>query len=354
MSDDQRRRFQEVLEGLRTDPSFSKVNCNYMHLGHERAQELAAALTGHTSVTSLLLDQSHIGPDGAKALAAALHGSSLNTLQLGWSDIRCEGAEALAALLQNSSLTYLDLKGNAIGDEGARALAASVAGSALKVLLLRDNNIGAEGARALAVGIRGSSVHGLALSDNNVGDEGVLALAAPLPLRSLDVQNAGVGAEGALAVAAVLQDSLLTRLMMHDNIIGEEGGQALLRGVKGSRLAHLGLENTGCSADTLREIQAVLEENKSRSFVLQMQVQGQEPEWVFSFRTFAGTVAAVLQWSSDRDVHELPEAVFTEMRASGFEVPELGPHNLQIVKPDGAQLRVLKNAPALNVQLAGN
>lgn len=343
MNEGQRRRLQGILDGIRTS-SCSEANCTGLPLGFAECQALASALTG-----ALL-------PSGAASTTAG-KGLPLSTLVMRSNNIEREGAAALAPALKGTSLTSLTLSDNALGDEGVRALAAKLPCWSLRTLELSLCEIGTAGAKALALGLRGSSLQELDLSGNDIGDEGVSALAAglaALPLRTLELYNAGIQVKGVKALAAALPDSLLENLRLGGNDFGDEGGQALLQGVKGSGIMELyvrDLPSTGCSLKTIGLLRAALEENKHRSFVLQMQVAGAEPEWVLTFRTLAGNVAAVLSWKSDRLVQELPDAVLAEMRASKFRVAVTA-HHLRLLRPDGKVLEVADNAAPLTVQLA--
>lgn len=194
------------------------------------------------------------------------------------------------------------------------------------------------------------------MSYNEIGDEGAKALAAGIQdaqLRRLLLSgNDAITAEGARALARALRYSNIELLLLSDIEIRDEAGQAFVEQAKDTAITELQI--SGCSEQTLEQIDEVLEANWARSFVLQMQVEGDETQWTFTFRTAAGTVAAVLTWSSDRPAYELPEAVFTAMGTSGFQLltRHLRAHNLRIVRPDGNLLEDSADAPDLAQQLA--
>lgn len=256
--------------------------------------------------------------------------NSCSQVDLGLRDLDSEKAKELAVALEgNSSVTTLHLSYNRLGNEGVTALAQVLRGSLVQTLHLVNNYIGDEGARALASALRNGHLTELWLFKNDIGPEGAAALAASLP------------------------DSEITQLLFSSNRIGEEGGRALLEAVSSSALSELDLSDNSCSGELLGQIKAVLEAQKAASFILQMQVEGAEPAWRLTFRTLAGTVAAALDWSCDRDVAELPGAVFASMRTSGFKLPKyLKVQHLRIVRPDGKMLEI-SEAASLAQQLAG-
>lgn len=353
MNDGERRRFQKVLDGLQANALATTSRCDVLPEG---GQELATALRGNRSGQRVVLRGCGFGSTGAVALAAALSGSQVSDLLIDENNIGPEGAAALASLLQSAPLARLEMSDNLLGDEGAKALAATLAGSSLANLQLAFCRIGAAGVKALALGMRGSCLLELNLTDNNLGDQGALALAAAVaeaPLTKLNLVNTGIQQEGAKALAAALRDSFLEELALGGNSIGEEGAQALLLGAKDSNIIRPWL--FGWSREMAEAINVVLGENKARAFLLQMQVEGAEPDWALTFRTLAGAVAAVLTWSPERRVQEVPQAVLAEMRASGFPLPvkQLTARHLRIVRPDGQVLDTAETADALTAQLAG-
>lgn len=274
----------------------------------------------------LWLESNEIGGGGARVLAALVAAAPVRSLRLGENRLGNAGVEALAQVLHTSSLRTLFLAENMIGNEGMPALGTALQTASLKILDLAANRIGDEGVEALAAGLPGSSIEELILSKNPIGDE------------------------GAKALAAALQGSSLERLGLDDTIIGEEGWLALLEGARDTAVTSFGR-----MADHMEQIEAALGENKARTFLLQLQVEGQEAEWTFTFRTLAGDVAAALTWSSNRPARDLPRAVFEAMLTSHFQVPHrhLRAHNLRILGPDGQILDCDFYAAGLVQQLAG-
>lgn len=117
--------FARLLEDIRTN-SVDEVNdLSEKYLSYNKVSELAKALRGNSSVSSLDLLVCSIDDAAAEALAIGLGSSSVRELWLGCNEIHHMGARALGAALAGSSLEALFLWGNRIGDEGATVLAAS-------------------------------------------------------------------------------------------------------------------------------------------------------------------------------------------------------------------------------------
>lgn len=188
--------------------------------------------------------------------------------------------------------------------------------------------------------MRGSSVTALGLDWSHLRDEGVSALAAVLPetsLRELDLSRNGIGVAGAHALAAALKSSCVRTLRLFASCeMGEEGGMALLEGIRDSSVIDIELDNCNIGKETFRKIKEAMEANRARSFVLRLEVQTFDDELLtLKLRTLAGTVAAEMTWSLDRPAKDLPEAVLTSMRSSGFQ-PGLSTLHLKLVRPDGS------------------
>lgn len=316
------KQFQEALAGI-CAKTVDKVDLTGRKLAESELRQLVQALEGNDSVTELYLDLTGIGGCAAEALATLLPHSAVERLYLQGNEIQCKGVKALAETLKDSSLSVLGLSQNAVRDEGAQALACSLKNSKLTFLNLAHNRIGDLGMKALAAGIQDAPLERLNLSYNSL-----------------------VTVEGVKVLAAALRQSNIVELGLICPQLGEEAAQALLEGARDTSVKMLLLGSFGYSSLILQQINEALEANKARSFLLQMQVEGEEAEWSITFRTVAGTVAAVMSWSADRPVKKLPEAVFSAMRASDSQLLDrhLRAHNLRIVKPDGALLDVTDHA----------
>ena len=92
----------------------------------------------------------------------------------------------------------------------------------------------------------------------------------------------------------------------------------------------------------------------TKPFLLQISVEGRDPERTLSFLTMGANVAASIKWKCADTPLGLPEAVLNEMRVSGFECPfePVRVSNLRLLKPDGTLLDVSPDAAALAEQLA--
>lgn len=235
----------------------------------------------------------------------------------------------MGAALPQSSVRQLSLAENALGDAGMQALASVLRNTPILTLKLSESWLSNESMEKLAAGIRAA------------------------PLTSLDLSYSSIHSEGIKALARALGESNIELLNLLGVDVEEEAGRALLEGARDTAVIKLRL--SGCSDKTLSGIQEVLTANQARAFLLQMQVEGDETSWTFTFRTAAGTLAAVLDWSSDRPVQELRSEVFTAMTAStgDFQLPDrhLRAHNLRIVRPDGLLLEDGRAAVSLAQQL---
>lgn len=305
-------------------------------LNLDQAISLAEAIQGNPLLESLDLLSSTLGPEKL--------GGGLPQV------------EVLAAGLRGSSVISLRLIDTGLGDAGVKAVASVIRESSVQCLGLSVNGIGARGARALAEGLRSSRVTTLDLSHNNVGDGGAITLALALresPLQTLDLGVNTIGEEGARALAKSLKDSSLTSLDLHGNYIGAKGMRALLDALRNSQVIEM--EVSGQSfGEEWSKIRAVVQANKTGNFVLQVNVQQFVREEVeLKFRTIAGSEAAVLRWSREASVQDLPEAVLASMRSSGFQLPCTGinAESLRLVRPDGAILDVGSTAASLAEQL---
>lgn len=326
-------RFQHVLRRTRTK---TMVRVSLVRLDLKEATALAEAIQGNALLTSLDFRQSNFGAIIKKG----------GVLQV----------ETLAAGLKGSNVEALDLTETGLGKEGVQAFGAILKHCPVQSLNLAGNTLGVQAGQALACALHTSKLTSLNLSNNWLRDEGVAALAAALrdsPLASLQLHCNSSGAEGACALAASLSKSSMTSLDLSGNFIGQRGAEALLDILGDSPVIELLLENYAVKDQTLRQIQGLLDSNIARCFVLQMEVKKLENELELKFRTFAGTVAAVLTWSMELPIQGLPAAVWAVMQTSGFQLPSKGLRalNLRLVCPGGSLLDVGPTAAPLIQQL---
>lgn len=338
------REVQQLVEALEGNTSVKQLDLTSCTIGASEVKTLAGVLPS-TSVKELNLSQCDIGDTGAEALASVLASSSVQALDVSSCGLGASGAEALARALAGSPLQELTLWGNPIQDAGAKALAAGLKGSRVVDLFLSGNEIGDEGAKALASSLRHSTLTWLTLSDNQLGNEGVTALAAGIqesPLESLDLsENDLITGDSVTTLAAALKHSNIEWLHLRQTHVGDEAGQALLEGARDTAVTYMNLDGSGCSDQTCKQIDEVLQANKARCFLLQMQVeQGDELDFVLTFRTAAGTLAGVLNWECFSSAYRLLDGVFAAIKTSGFQLPDrhLRAGNLRIVMPDGQLL----------------
>lgn len=324
----------------------------------EQAKEVAEAIRSNPRLKTLNLSRSSFGStEHVAAVAAGLRGSSVTCLKLRCFDVGDAGVSAVAAVLGESSIQHLDLGVTGMGDAGAQALAEALPSSSVTCLDLSIfNHIGEAGAQTLAEALKSSSVTSLDLRGNSLADAGVAALAKTLKetqLLSLDVGNNNVGSAGVKALAAILKETGVATLGLSNNDIDDEGAEALLEGLRGSRVTEmLNLKDLRVEDETRDRIQAVLEANKA-FFVLNMKVQQiEEQEMQLKFHTMGGNEVAVLTWSVESPVQDLPKSVLSSMHSPPFQ--GFSARNLKIVCPGGAVLDVGRKAASLVEQLGSS
>lgn len=399
----------KALAAVLVGTKLQVLDLSMNQIGDAGVIALAAALTTN-EVKVLNLSANQVNDEGAVALAGALARTEVNVLNLSATLIGDTGAKGLAHALPGSKVKVLDLSNCQIGEEGAQAvlealmldrggytvsLEGSVAtdrtmtqirGALLEQVdpnngrhrqqfedLLRDIRenrvkiadlaptecfIRSREAGELADALRENwSVRRLSFGGRHrLGDKGLQTLAAVLlatNIEELNLSHQLITDEGVAALAATLKASSVTEVDLSSNTVGAEGAVALVAGIQGSRVTTLQLPVV------YGRIQEVLATNKANAetpdFVLQMQVEGSEPEWTLTFRTLAGTVATALQcWpemcSGYPADYALPRILFRALRRSGFQLPSdrVRAEHLKIVKPGGELLSDAK----LGAQLA--
>jgi Ran GTPase-activating protein (RanGAP) involved in mRNA processing and transport len=143
---------------------------------------------------------------GTEELARSPHLSGLETLLIGSNWVADAGLMALAGA-GLPRLRRLDLSSNGIGPAGVSALAASPLVAQLDALLLSHNPVGPDGAGALA-------------ASEHLCERGHLT--------TVELYGCELGDAGVASLAAAPWASLLRRLYLGDNGIGEEGVEALV------------------------------------------------------------------------------------------------------------------------------
>jgi Ran GTPase-activating protein (RanGAP) involved in mRNA processing and transport len=292
-------------------------------MGEEGAKALAVMMATTRELRTLALEETGLGDAGAACIATGLASSlKLQTLRLRRNFITEAGMRDLASSLKKSkSLRDLELTANPIRQRGAEHLARALSTSALQRLCVSDCSLELQGAKALVEALKTApSLQELNLSRNSLGNEGAELLASALKTCALNTLNASaceIEGEGVLALAAGIPGSLITQLALESTWDAERLDEA-------SRAA----------------IEAALRANRSRSFVLQMQADRQDKDsWQLSFRTLAGTLAAVLSCDERTKADALPELILQQM--GSLDLPWTpAACSLQIVKPNGDLLSV--------------
>lgn len=163
---------------------------------------LTAVLKAAPAVQQLFLGGNGLGADGLAALSPHLP-DRLQVLDLRYNDLQgSSAADALAAL----HVEKLHVEGNPLGDEGAAALPI---GMHCRELYAGQCGIGPIGAASLSKKLKGSILEKLYLEGNRLGNAGANSLRAALQqgghkLQKLYVDNNGLSKKNALALGAAV------------------------------------------------------------------------------------------------------------------------------------------------------
>jgi hypothetical protein len=229
-------------------------------------------------------------------LADKLEQLQITALEVEW-DWTIQGLRRLTSALRTSKLTHLGLRHD-------------------------EPSMGTEEMNALVEGLKASRVVSLDLSD------------CPLQNDAVEV------------LAICLRETDLECLTLGDYAFGNDTYSALLVGVRDTAVMTLVFSGQRNPHNPLLEewyakIQKAVKANRDRSFILQMQVEGEPDNWTFTFRTMCGSVAAVLRWRFQKSGRNFRGKVLHAMRESGFQLPSrhIRARHLRVIRPDGQQLR---------------
>jgi hypothetical protein len=325
--------WQDFVQDLRCNDRLRDLRVNVDLMDNDRLQSLLTSLK-ETWVNYFALCLNHNAPKLTTTLANALPDlRSIESLNLRWCGNN-DGLLELGKVLGASRLHILELHS---AEQGHAQI------SPVELTALMN-------------GLKTSRISMLSLDGCVLGDEGAKALAVGLPhtrLRYVDVARTAISDEGIKAIAAALKDSNVDTMVLCENTFGKSGLEALAAGVRDTAVTHLTYcLNNRCLllADHvthdhkhrkwLLRIAEALKENWDRSFLLQMEAEELERdpvEWKLTFRTLGGTVAAVLEWSSECPEDCLPSEVFHAMRIGKFPLPSrhLRETNLRLILPNG-------------------
>jgi hypothetical protein len=203
------------------------------------AARVLASCVLHARVCDLRVDSG--GCNGAAAvqtLAPALESlRGLRTLCLSNNYIGSVGAAALAPHLGAlTGLCTLHLANNNLGSVGIAALAPALGAlTGLCTLHLGYNNLGDVGSNALARALGPlTGLHSLYLPGNHIDDAGVAALAPVLGgltlMTLLDLHGNDLTSESVPVLSALQALPALEVLDVWNNLISDEGAEALFRG----------------------------------------------------------------------------------------------------------------------------
>ena len=187
------------LKVLLEDNDFTEVGMSSLeripslrtNLGSWFGELLRAIASG--TVGSIDLSSERIGEEEIFMLAEALAECRPPNIQSLWLSGKMLTSRSISQLAQmalsgpSNTIVRVYVKSTDIGDEGAEAFGHALVGNlALSVLVLNDCAVTAEGCKALAAGLRKNSVlRRLNLDRNAIGDEGMCHLLSALPHASL-------------------------------------------------------------------------------------------------------------------------------------------------------------------------
>ncbi|MDP3268635.1 MAG: hypothetical protein Q8M40_06240 [Legionella sp.] len=273
--------FENLIEGLKTNPCLTKLNLFNTELTPQRAQQLAAWIKISTSLTDLDLGMNNMGDAGIDGIAEALisktslrvlnltenyftdasiinvakvleKNTHLKWLSLAMNYITALGMRELAkALNKNTSLTQLSLFDNAIGNEGLRELSGVLKSTTtLTVLDLGYIEIDKTGIKDLAESLmENTTLVGLDLMGNQINDEGIEILVEGIKtntsLSDLNLELNEISNRGAKLLGELLNtNKTIHTLSLNNNQISNDGLECLAQAFKhNSTLTHIQLYN---------------------------------------------------------------------------------------------------------------
>ena len=249
-----------VIQALSTISTLKYLNINNNQITEEAGEELASVVMHNTGLEELHLDSNSFGEGLFNVMKALQSITSLRKLHLGNSDISkkvsCELAVAIKsnnhleklwlcnsnmkssafaviqALSTISTLKYLNINNNQITEEAGEALASVVMhNTGLEELHLSGNNLG-EGMLIVAKALQHiSKLKSLDLGNNNiskeVSDELALAIKANEQLEEMRLYGSSLKASAIVLLQSLSTISTLKLLIISDNQITEEAGEAL-------------------------------------------------------------------------------------------------------------------------------
>ena len=195
----------------------------------------AGLRTRACQLTSLAVSDNRIQVGGARALALAVGGcSSLRHFSINDNPLSDEGVAAIASALAPPPAAGWDATTPGIAPPTKPPPAASA--SALETLNLCGCGIGVAGAQALGQVLTAGTLRELRVARNTLADLGVQALAVALraspTLALLDLSGCRVTDRAALLLIGALARAThgaLRTLKLHDNLLSDKCGQAMLR-----------------------------------------------------------------------------------------------------------------------------
>eukprot|EP00043_Microstomoeca_roanoka_P009128 m.87017 g.87017 ORF g.87017 m.87017 type:complete len:714 (-) comp14488_c0_seq1:1253-3394(-) len=285
------RGFRALAEYIQTTTTLTELDISGNMLDEVAAAALGQAVAHNTSIHTLVMGSMYIYGAVMSAFASGFDRSvckhantSLRMLNLSSNDIMEDGAEAVAQLLlrDTTSLESLDLSGNSLGDEGVRTLARAIhTNTRLLHLNLCNNGIGQEGAFHLAQALdhgTSSLLQRLDLSKNRLGNEGTRDLCKGIRLnrhiKALSLADNGIALGGAEALGALLGlNRSLEALSLEDNPLQCDAVYALTAGLQSNtHLREINIKNIAVdSSACVRRPETVIGVSNRRVRVLASQ-----------------------------------------------------------------------------------
>lgn len=296
-----KRTLVTISEALSSCKHLELIDLSDNALGAKGIRAVGSLLAGQDKLTELFLCNNGLAADAGKLITASLletAPTALVKLHFHNNLLETPGSIALAPVVEQSpNLIDFRFSSLRLGRNGAvricDALKPRLAEN-LKRLNISDNSFGEEGALALAEALRDApALEELIVNDCLLEDKGTkivceaLAVGAPR-LEILNISGNEMGIGGTTGLVKVLSSGTLKKIIAEDNELGNAGAARLATGISpesglvtvnvnsseiGSRGAHalataasklenleiLMMDGNGISADTLSEIQSLLE-----------------------------------------------------------------------------------------------
>ena len=220
---------------------------------------------------------------------------TVHTLDLRSNKISLLGATAIQGLLVSKlNLSNLCLANNELGNEGVSALSRGLqhSSSSLQVLNVASNGCDSKVAQSIASILRhNKSLVELNISFNEIGDAGVHKIARSLTmnttLRRLQIRKIGMSWRGAQFLGESMPRFSVSELIMTNNAILDEGGNAILQGLEENVNIEYMLLDERMSETISRKINRLIRLNKAGRRVFRQDDQFNPSLWPSIYSRFS-------------------------------------------------------------------